>query len=167
MKFNCVSIIVLSLCRKSDPAELLHSLRAHVSVCTWACVVSPYICPALTTLSTAGFKAQRHKHALSSVNTDCPLNLTVFHGAGHLSSCRNRTCRRCSVPWGRTGHDAPPYKWSPGSPELQCSCCKSSACLRSGPLWSPTGLNDWWCLDILRGNKQISVMKVLFLNDNI
>lgn len=72
------------------------------------------------------------------------------------------TYRRCSLPWGRTGHDAPPYKWSPGSPELRCSCCKSSACLHSGPLWNPTGLNDWWCLDILQGNKQISVIKVVF-----
>lgn len=156
--FNCLSIIV-------GPAELLHLLRVHVCICTWACVVFPYISPVFTTLSTAGFKAQlkpeRHKHVLSFVNTDCPLNLNMFHGGGQSSSCENRTfvgsaCRRCSLPWGRTGCDAPPYKWFPGSPELQCSCCKSSACLHSGRLWSPAGLNDWWCLDILQGNKQIS-----------
>lgn len=149
-----------------DPAKLLHSLHVCVHVCTLACVVFSHNCSMLTTLSTAGFKAQLKpeqtlwfKYTGSFSNT---VNLNRFHELNLLPGIYVGSTWRCSLPWGRTGHDAPPYKWSPGSPEPQCSCCRSSACLRSGPLWSPTGLNDWWCLDILQRIKQTRIMKMLF-----
>lgn len=170
---NCVSIIVSSIGNWTLQNSCIRCVHLYVWVHTWACVVFPYICP---TLSTAGFKAQlkpeHRKHIGSFVNTDCLLNLNMCHGAGQSSSCKSRTFShlflyefvyalwRRSLPWGRTGHDAPPCTWSLGSPELQYSCCKSSACLHSGPLWSPTGSNDWWCLDILQENEQTSVMKI-------
>lgn len=64
-----------------------------------------------------------------------------------------RKNRTQPLPLGRTGHGAPPCRWSPGSPGPQCSCCKSSPCWRSGRLWCPEGLNGWWCPGILQRKK--------------
>lgn len=73
-----------------------------------------------------------------------------------LASSANRNQ---SLPWGRTGHGAPPCRWSPGSLGPQCSCCRSSPCSGSGLLWCPGGLNGWWCLGILQGNKPTTTKK--------
>lgn len=66
--------------------------------------------------------------------------------------------RNGSLPWGRTSLGAPPYTWSPDSPRPQCSCCRSSPCSGSGPLWSQEGLTGWWCLGILK-EKETSFLR--------
>lgn len=67
-----------------------------------------------------------------------------------LSSTANR---EQPLPWGRTGHGAPPCKWSPGFPGPHCSCCTSSPCSDNGPLRMPEGSNDCWSLGMLQGQR--------------
>lgn len=89
-------------------------------------------------------EAIRAAKSLQRSRTDCL--------ASWLQATKETTAKWAqSLPGGRTGHGVPPCRWPPGSPGPLCSCCRSSPCSGSGPLWNPGGLNGCWCLGILQG----------------
>lgn len=158
--------------------------------CMRVCVVPRLICPVFTTLSLQlGFKQSCKQSAINTLNhpslwTHSPLILIIsaeaIRAAKSLQSSRidclaswlqitkETTAKRVQpLPWGRTGHGAPPCRWPLGSPGPQCSCCRSSPCSGSGPFWNPEGLNGWWCLGILQGKTIKNNLRICktYLND--